>query len=102
RDVWVDGSGVTEGVDGIKQADEFHTVAVISERGGGQRYFGLDVTDPREMTRGAASKAFLWMYPNACDPDSLAFGESWMNYAPKPPSIGPVRLKNDDRARGWD
>ncbi|MGI5862068.1 MAG: hypothetical protein ACOX6T_08415 [Myxococcales bacterium] len=107
RDVWVDGSGENNTVDGKKQADEYHTVAMISERGGGQRYMALDVTDPWGMKNAGLGtsttyKPFLWMYPNACDSEAYNFGQSWMNFAPKPPSIGPVRLKNDSRARGWD
>jgi type IV pilus assembly protein PilY1 len=105
RDIWVDGSGATS-ADGKKQADEFHTVAMISERGGGQRYMALDVTNPWGMkTAGLETSTyqpFLWMYPNACDSEAYNFGQSWMNFSPKPPSIGPVRLKNDNRARGWD
>ncbi len=105
RDIWADGavSGVRNGV---KEPEEFRTLAVITERGGGQRYIGLDVTDPREMLK-ADGKPFRWMFPNACDPESATMGQTWSNYAPKPPPVGPVRLKPlgstpSSTERGWE
>src|SRR5258706_11134629 len=44
RDIWSDGSG-SSSADRTKQADEFHTIAIIGERGGGRHYTALDVTD---------------------------------------------------------
>jgi type IV pilus assembly protein PilY1 len=112
RDVWVDGLddgrvGGDEGErrgDGVKQAEEFRTLAVITERGGGQRYSALDVTDPYGMLRNVAGAAgpFRWMFPQACDPEAARMGQAWMNFAPKPPPIGPVRLRSDREARGWE
>ncbi|NMO22820.1 hypothetical protein HPC49_43140 [Pyxidicoccus fallax] len=103
RDVWVDGRG-GGARDGVKQAGEFRTLAVITERGGGQRYTALDVTDPYGMLRNAAGEAgpFRWMFPQACDPESARMGQAWMNFAPKPPPIGPVRLRSDQESRGWE
>src|SRR5688572_5453352 len=49
RDVWVDSSG-----DGVKQKDEYHTIAVIAGRGGGTKYTALDVTDPLALKGGSA------------------------------------------------
>ncbi len=46
RDVWADGADDGRARDGVKQPEEFRTLAVITERGGGQRYIALDVTDP--------------------------------------------------------
>lgn len=103
RDIWVDGGTP----DGKKQAAEYHTIAVISERGGGQRYFALDLTDPwavktAGITSGSTLKPFRWMFPTACGEEAYLMGQSWMNFAPKPPPIGPVRLENSARRRGWD
>ncbi|HZI14855.1 MAG TPA: hypothetical protein VE153_31085 [Myxococcus sp.] len=112
RDVWVDGlddgrvetrEGKNRG-DGVKQPGEFRTLAVITERGGGQRYNALDVTNPYGMLANAAGPAgpYRWMYPQACDAESASMGQSWMSFAPKPPPIGPVRLKSDRERRGWE
>ncbi|QRN95708.1 hypothetical protein JRI60_42770 [Archangium violaceum] len=104
RDIWAD--GLAGAKDGVKQTDEFRTLAVITERGGGQRYVGLDVTDPREMLK-VDGKPFRWMFPNACDPVSSTMGQSWSNFAPKPAPIGPVRLEatsgpTPNTSRGWE
>ncbi len=40
---------------------------------------------------------FLWMWPQPCDPLALQVGESFSNFAPRPPPIGPVALS---RQRG--
>jgi type IV pilus assembly protein PilY1 len=93
RDVWVDHNG-----DGTKQADEFHTVAIVSERGGGTRFTALDVTSP-------ASPAFLWSFPEGCTAISPTAGQSWADFLPRPPPIGPVRLKTsgaDPLGRGFE
>ena len=93
RDVWVDHNG-----DGIKQADEFHTVAIVSERGGGIRFTALDVTNP-------ASPVFLWSFPEGCSPVSPTAGQSWADFLPRAPPIGPVRLKTtgaDPLGRGFE
>ena len=111
RDIWADGS-VDLSRNGVKEPGEFRTVAVIGERSGGDRFTALDVTDPRLMLKAvknptAGYQPFRWMFPNACDKESLSVGQSWSNFAPKPPPIGPVRLKADasapsgDRDRGW-
>lgn len=94
RDVWVDVNR-----DGTKQRSEFRTVAVISERSGGSQYTALDVTDP-------ASPRYLWTFPPPGSPEQRWMGQSWSDFAPKPPPIGPVRLRlqsgeADPRGRGW-
>ncbi|PTL76387.1 PilC/PilY family type IV pilus protein [Vitiosangium sp. GDMCC 1.1324] len=99
RDLWSDSATGGAGND-VKEAGEFHTVAILTERSGGQRYVALDVTDPREMLK-SDGKPFRWMFPNACDAESGAVGQSWSNFAPKPPPIGPVRLAKGN-ARGWE
>lgn len=112
RDVWVDGlddnrvdaaEGEGRG-DGRKQSSEFRTLAIITERGGGQRYSALDVTDPYGMLGNVAGAAgsFRWMFPQACDPEAAHMGQAWMNFAPKPPPIGPVRLESAREERGWE
>ena len=78
RDVWVDAN-----VDRAKQANEFHTVAVVGEREGGRSFFALDVTDPR-------TPAFLWSSPAPGTNDALVAGESWNDIGPAAPSIGPI------------
>lgn len=85
RDVWVDGTG-GHPKDGVKQKGEFHTVAILTERGGGQRFTALDITDPN-------APAFLWTYPQLCSEDSKLVGQSWSDFLPRPPPVGPVRLK---------
>ncbi|MFY0564405.1 hypothetical protein ACN28E_11190 [Archangium lansingense] len=113
RDIWADGALTGTAADpkrnGIKEKDEFRSIAVITERGGGQRYVALDVTDPYMMLAGlkdssTSEKPFRWMFPNACDPESARMGQSWSSFAPKPPPMGPVRLESvaaSDATRGW-
>ncbi len=99
RDIWADGS--TSGASNeVKEANEFHTLAILTERSGGQRFLALEVTNPREMLK-PDGKPFRWMFPNACEPESGRVGQSWSNFAPRPPPIGPVRLAKDN-ARGWE
>jgi type IV pilus assembly protein PilY1 len=84
RDVWVDGTGGSAR-DGTKQKSEFHTVAIVSERGGGTQFTALDVTDP-------ASPLYLWTFPPPCSDDQKYMAESWSDFAPRPPPVGPVKL----------
>jgi len=95
RDVWVDGkpndkvanpSNFTNQVQ-QKQPEEFHTVAVVSERQGGSHFFALDVTD-------TTNPKMLWIYPLPCSADEQVFGQTWSQVAPHAPPIGPVLLKN--------
>ncbi|HYD53094.1 MAG TPA: hypothetical protein VEA99_10715, partial [Gemmatimonadaceae bacterium] len=95
RDVWIDG-GTPNGLggpapaDGVKQGSEFHTVAVMGERRGGTHYFALDVTDASDNLD--AKPRFLWLYPQPDDPEQLSFGETYSEFVPTPPPIGPVRI----------
>ncbi|MFL5394713.1 MAG: hypothetical protein ACJ79G_17940, partial [Myxococcales bacterium] len=97
RDVWVDGKGNDKAKASfsnqslVKQPEEFHTIAVVSERQGGNHFIGLDVTD-------TLNPKMLWMYPPACDPDEQVFGQTWAQYAPHAPPIGPVLLQTTDLA----
>jgi type IV pilus assembly protein PilY1 len=84
RDIWADSSANPD----QKDADEFHTMAVFSERRGGNHYFALDVTDPREPR-------FRWLFPQPCSPEAAEVGETWMSLSPKAPPIGPVLLRKD-------
>lgn len=95
RDVWVDGSG-SGGPNRTKEADEYHTVAIFGRRSGGSAFSALDVTDP-------TSPRLLWNFPQGCTDDARYMGESWAEFAPRPPPIGPVRIANPaDPARGFD
>jgi hypothetical protein len=92
KDVWVDGSTANPAVnhsrDNVKQygsgQEEFHTVAVITERSGGTQYTALDITN-------VLSPKFLWSFPPPGSDDSRFMGQSWTDFAPGPPPIGPVR-----------
>ncbi|MBF5042813.1 hypothetical protein FGE12_10450 [Aggregicoccus sp. 17bor-14] len=83
RDIWADGSGSTTTKDNLKQADEFHTVAIVGKREGGRGYFALDVTDP-------TSPRFLWSSPTPGTTESLEMGESWNDLGPGAAPIGPI------------
>jgi type IV pilus assembly protein PilY1 len=105
RDVWADGTtnGMSAALgprDDQKQGKEFHTVAVVGERRGGTHYFALDVTDATRLPADGNFKLprFLWMYPQPDDRESLRFGETYSDFLPVPPPIGPVRIKADDRS----
>jgi type IV pilus assembly protein PilY1 len=103
RDVWADGT--TNGMstsasawDDVKQAKEFHTVAVVGERRGGTHYFALDLTDATKLDADAGDfewPRFLWMYPQPDDRESLRFGETYSDFLPAPPPVGPVRIAAD-------
>lgn len=101
RDVWVDGNG-----DFKKQKGEYHTVAIFGERTGGTQYHALDVTDP-------SNPVALWLFTNAdgtvnegfprpASDDATSMGQSWSDFAPRPPPIGPVRLANAGDPRGFE
>src|SRR6266508_6670330 len=42
-----------------------------------------------------ASDLFLWIYPQPGSPRILDAGETYSDFLPTPPPIGPVRLKAD-------
>ncbi len=104
RDVWVDGTengmGGADDWDDKKQAREFHTVAVVGERRGGTHFFALDVTDATHLPSESDFKAprFLWIYPQIDDRETLSFGETYTDFLPVPPPIGPVRIKADSNS----
>ncbi|HQR29045.1 MAG TPA: PilC/PilY family type IV pilus protein [Anaeromyxobacteraceae bacterium] len=98
RDVWVDGGASGTGTkDHVKQADEFHTVAIFGERSGGTQYTALDVTTPDDYTK----VKMLWTFPQPLTTDAFYMGQSWADFAPRPPPIGPFRIADDTDARGW-
>ncbi|XXF77355.1 pilus assembly protein PilY [Myxococcaceae bacterium GXIMD 01537] len=102
REVWLDGVGKSgdASLDGKKQATEFRTIAVVGTGTGGVHRFALDLTDliraPQvtgQAGRGPSEMGdFLWSWPQPCDPLALKVGESFSNYAPKPPPIGAVAI----------
>jgi type IV pilus assembly protein PilY1 len=98
RDVWIDGAA-GQPADGRKQWQEYRTVAVVGSGRGGVHRFALDLTRllglaPGDTATVAPNEAgdFLWMWPQPCDPLALKVGESFSNFAPQPPPIGPVAL----------
>ncbi|MGI5860651.1 MAG: hypothetical protein ACOX6T_01190 [Myxococcales bacterium] len=99
RDIWTDVArevDESQVKDGKKACDEYRTVAIIGERRGGTRYTALDVTDP-------TAPVFLWMFPKLGTPEELTMGETWADYLPGAPPIGPVKLKkeNDSFEERW-
>ncbi|KFE60714.1 pilus assembly protein PilY [Hyalangium minutum] len=97
RDVWMD--GVDGAPDGKKQPNEYRTVAIVGTGRGGVHRFALDLTrllgDAPDEGAGNVPNAagdFLWMWPQPCDPLALQVGESFSNFAPRSPPIGPVAL----------
>jgi type IV pilus assembly protein PilY1 len=98
RDVWVDGGVSGTGTkDHVKQSDEFHTVAIFGERSGGTQYTALDVTTPDDYTK----VKMLWTFPQPLSTDAFYMGQSWADFAPRPPPIGPVRVSDATDSRGW-
>ena len=101
RDVWVDGSanglGSALPVDDKKQPREFHTVAVVPQRRGGLHHFALDITDAflKPGESGFQPPRFLWIYPQPGSQKLLDAGETYADFLPTPPPIGPVRVKAD-------
>ena len=97
RDVWVDGKkndpndSTYSDKPLIKQAAEYHTVAVISERQGGNHFVALDLTD-------TTKPSMLWMYPPPCSADEEVWGQTWGQFSPRPPPIGPVLLETSNTA----
>lgn len=97
RDVWVDGQKNDKGTTGYvnqvltKQDVEYHTVAVAGERQGGNHFVALDVTD-------TTTPKMLWMYPPPCSADEQQFGETFGQFSPRPPPIGPVLLQTSNTA----
>ena len=111
RDIWVNGVQTDNTVNAAsrtatKQPGQYRTVAIIGERSGGTHYFALDLTNPLAFSESRGSAAgftttsgasrFLWMYPSVGSTQELAFGQTWNDYLPDPPPIGPIRLKTTD------
>ena len=82
RDVWVDANADLQ-----KQSNEFHTVAIAGERQGGNHFVALDVTN-------TAVPTMLWIYPPPCSTDEQQFGQTYGQFSPRPPPVGPVLLRN--------
>ena len=96
RDVWVDGSGTEiTTANRKKERDEFHTLAIFGRRSGGNMYSALDVTDPLNPT-------LRWSFPEPCSENAWYMGQSWADFAPRPPPIGPVRMASTVDPRGFE
>ncbi|MDP3154762.1 MAG: PilC/PilY family type IV pilus protein [Archangium sp.] len=86
RDIWADTSA-----DGVKQKNEFHTLAVVSEGRGGKHYLALEL----QYTAGGVvldQPGFRWMFPQPCSEEAATFGKTFLSISPKPPAIGPVLI----------
>ncbi|HYD41682.1 MAG TPA: hypothetical protein VEB43_12720 [Anaeromyxobacter sp.] len=117
RDVWVDGApadGSTNNPvpggdprDGVKQVNEFRTIAIFGERSGGTQFTALDVTNAFGYERSARPRpTFRWSFPPPRSEDAQYKAQSWVDSSPRPPPIGPVRLKADagdpdPQEKGW-
>lgn len=95
RDVWVDGSGSTSGgPNGTKEADEFHTVAVVAEGRGGVHYFALDLeADPN--SGDFQVPRLRWMFPQPDSTEAALFGKTLYSLSPRPPPVGPVLIQSN-------
>jgi type IV pilus assembly protein PilY1 len=97
RDIWVDGrpndkgTGTYSNAPLVKQDVEYHTVAIASERQGGTHFVALDVTD-------TTTPKMLWVYPPPCSPEEQQFGQTWGQFSPRPPPVGPVLLQTNNVA----
>ncbi|HET6438350.1 MAG TPA: hypothetical protein VFG59_09835 [Anaeromyxobacter sp.] len=111
RDIWVDGANGGSS-DGKKQKTEFRTMAIFGERSGGTQFTALDVTDAFSTDPSTRPQpAFKWSFPPPLSDDAQYMGESWSDFSPRPPPIGPVRLVTgqgeadpafpDGAQRGW-
>jgi len=90
RDIWADSIPRNH----TKSADEFHTVAVVGERRGGSSFFALDVTSPNGPSSLPSTGFFRWIYPQPNTVPARVSGNSYADFLPTPPPIGPVRIKD--------
>ncbi|MFN0064315.1 MAG: hypothetical protein ACKVPX_17540 [Myxococcaceae bacterium] len=92
RDVWADASGAATSPDGVKQWDEFHSLAVVSEGRGGNHYTGLEVAFDASTGLVLDRPNFRWLFPQPCSEEAAEFGKTLVSISPKPPPIGPILL----------
>jgi type IV pilus assembly protein PilY1 len=104
RDVWVDNapadpstnnpvSAADNKADGVKQRNEFRTIAVMTERAGGTQFTALDITNAFSSDASVRPRpTFRWSFPPPRSDDAQYMAQSWSDFAPRPPPIGPVRL----------
>ncbi len=98
RDIWADGSG-SSAADGVKQKDEFHTLAVVAQGRGGNHYIAT------ELQFNAAGllenkPGFRWMFPQPCSEEAATFGKTLLQLSPKQPPILPVLLEREATVTG--
>jgi len=108
RDIWVDGiAGTGNNLDGVKQKNEFRTIAILSERAGGMQFTALDITNSFDMNlTDRTHPTMLWSFPPPLSDDAQYMGQSWSDFSPRPPPVGPVRLvptssDRDPQGKGW-
>ncbi|QRK08378.1 pilus assembly protein PilY [Archangium violaceum] len=88
RDIWAD-----EDNNGMKSANEFHTVAVVAEGRGGTHYFALELQWTADEKPAAVAPRFRWMFPQPCTDEAQRFGKTLFSLSPKAPPIGPILLE---------
>jgi type IV pilus assembly protein PilY1 len=108
RDVWLDGAPADNSTgnpvsggnpnDGVKQKNEFRTIAVVSERSGGTQFTALDITNAFVFSNNPATTlrprpTFKWSFPPPRSDDAQYMAQSWTDFSPRPPPIGPVRFE---------
>jgi type IV pilus assembly protein PilY1 len=93
RDVWADGSGRSGGPNGVKEPEEFHTLAVVAEGRGGVHYFALDL-DADPDSGDFQVPRLRWMFPQPDSAEAALFGKTLYSLSPRPPPVGPVLIQS--------
>lgn len=89
RDVWND-----DNTDGIKQPNEFHTMAIVADGRGGTAYSAFEMVF--NSAGNLQDPSYRWMFPQPCSDEASKFGKTLLSLAPSPPPIGPVLLETSN------